>query len=91
MSYLRKRIIHKSFCRKQLQVKDSFTEGLGGSAALHFRESVRGKDTPAKSEPLAIYEVTFENYFANRVANLAKWQTTPASRWVRVSRPRRFS
>jgi len=40
----------------------------------------RGKDTPGKSQPLVIYDLKFEKYFANHVANLAKWQTTPASR-----------
>src|SRR5216683_459748 len=43
-----------------------------------------GKDTPAKSQPLAIYDVKFQEYFANRVGNLAKRQSTrsPGNRFV---------
>jgi hypothetical protein len=37
-----------------------------------------GKDTFAKSQLLVIYDVTPKKYFANRVAKLAKWQTTPS-------------
>src|SRR5260370_25299237 len=35
-----------------------------------------GKDTFGKSQLLAIYDVKLEKYFANRVANLAKRQST---------------
>jgi hypothetical protein len=42
-----------------------------------------------------IYEVKFEKHFANGVANLAKWQTTPketkAEISERVARPRAFA
>src|SRR6266851_1897886 len=37
-----------------------------------------GKDTPPKSQPFVIYDVKFQKYFANGVARLAKWQTTPS-------------
>ncbi len=42
------------------------------------REGQRGKVTPAKSQPLVIYDLRFEKYFANRVAKLAKRQRTPS-------------
>src|SRR6266851_4786026 len=35
-----------------------------------------GKDTPAKSQPLVIYGLKLKKYFANRVARLAKRQST---------------
>jgi len=38
-----------------------------------------GKVTPAKSQFLVIYAVKFRDYFANRVANLAKRQSPLAS------------
>src|SRR5260370_24399608 len=40
-------------------------------------ETESGKDTPAKSQPLVIYDVKLKKYFANRVGKLANWQRTP--------------
>jgi hypothetical protein len=42
------------------------------------REGARGKDILAKSQPLVIYDVKDEKYFANCGLKLAKWQRTPA-------------
>ncbi len=37
----------------------------------------RWQKTPGKSQTIVIHDLKFEKYFANRVANLTKWQTTP--------------
>jgi hypothetical protein len=45
----------------------------------------RGKDTFGKSQPLVIYDVKLEKYFANRGAKLANWQSTWS--WKRPTEP----
>jgi hypothetical protein len=44
-----------------------------------------GKDTPGKSQTIVIHDLKFEKYFANGVANLAKWQTTPKETKAEIS------
>jgi hypothetical protein len=45
-----------------------------------------GKDTPAKSQPFVIYDLKSTKYFANRVARLAKWQSTRSREIVSLHR-----
>jgi hypothetical protein len=45
-----------------------------------------GKVTPAKSQPLVAYDLKLQKYFANRVANLAKWQRSRSGKTISLNR-----
>src|SRR6266851_8861922 len=64
-------------CRARSTTSRIRGPGLAGVSRRSFPwVRAGGKDTFGKSQLLAIYDVKLEKYFANRVANLAKRQST---------------
>ncbi len=52
--------------------------------AVHFRERVGvAKYSAARSQPTVAYGLKLKKYFANLIANLAKWQSARSTRLVR--------
>jgi hypothetical protein len=60
--------------------------GAGLALARSFpREGARGKVLGGQSQNLVAYGLELREYFANRVARLAKWQSAPAIRFRTVA------